>query len=109
MNSYGRNRGILHDDRDIVIHLLAEGLKRDVLLGLNRTTQSPGVLLREKPLRNEDVEVHAKAGGGYGDNQDKSLVPQDPAQRKIVRLQESIEGTFTQMIQATVLFGVERT
>ncbi len=108
-SGYGRNRRILHDDGDIVVHLLANGLKGDVLLRLNGPAEPASVLLREEPLGNENVEIDAQTSGGNRNHQNEELVPQNPAQRTTIGLQKAIERAFTPAIQTAVLFTVNGT
>ncbi len=57
----GFDRRILLDGGDELRQLLLHQLKGNTLVGLDRADQSSGVLLREEALRNDDVQIDAKA------------------------------------------------
>jgi hypothetical protein len=80
------------DDRG---ELLPHRLERDVLVGDDRADDGPGVLLREKPLR-DDHEQHDVRGEGRGeDGKRQPRVIQHPFEALPVDVDEALEEART--------------
>jgi hypothetical protein len=76
---------IAHHDRHEVGELLAHRLERNALIGLNAADQPARVLLREKALRDDDVEVDVQAYGREEHEHDDGAVREPPCECATVR------------------------
>ena len=99
-----RYRRVLHDDRDVVVHLLADRLEGNVLLRLNRTAKTTGILLGEESLRDNDVKVDTQASRSDGNQQHQELITQNPAEAMAVEVAQPVERLLTCPIQTAVPF-----
>src|SRR5262249_48095258 len=84
-------------------------VERNVLSSLHGTTNTPCILLREKPFWNNGIQINTKAGSEDRNEQRKWLVAQDPSQADAIRAEQMLECPFAGAIKASMLFLVNRT
>ena len=80
----GFDRRVFHDDADELRHLVLHGGERNILGGLHRTLQAAGILLREKALGDDDVEINAQRRRRNRDQQSQRLVAKNQLQAAAV-------------------------
>ena len=85
-SNHGVDRRIFHHDVHVALHLVAHGLKRDVLRGHHAAHDASRILLREEALGHLDVKEDAEARHQNGNDQRHRLVRQHPFQRVTCRL-----------------------
>src|SRR6185437_3415521 len=100
---------ILPNDVDEVVHLLGHGGKGNVLGGLQRPGQPARVLLREKPLGHDHVQINAEAGRRDGNQQRERLMAQHPTQGTAVDGEHAVKHRFAEAIDAAMVFLPHRT
>ena len=105
--AYGERRhgvhvGIAPDNVDHFRQLIPHGLKRDVLLRLNRTSQAARVLFREEAFRNDKEEADIDADGDQYQSQHKTGVAQRPAKRHVVATTHPVENPLARPVEGSV-------
>src|SRR5262249_22209106 len=78
---------VLRDDAYILLHLLPHGCEGDVLIGLYRSNDASGILLREESLRNLPVQIHTQSCSRNRDKQRRELMAQDETEAHAISTQ----------------------
>src|SRR6185312_12899584 len=97
-------------ENDVVqsLQLHPHGVEGDVLLRQNSAGDAAGVLLWEKPFRNDDVQVHAQADGQNSNQQHQRLIREHRIQHALITSMQPVEGALTGVIEAAMLAAVLR-
>jgi hypothetical protein len=100
-----RDGGVLEEHarkRALPVRHRREG---DRLRRLGDAEDRAGVLDREEPLRDDDVEHDRQCQHRDGDQQRRPLVVEHPAQRRAVALDRAVEDVLRDAIEAALLLG----
>ena len=95
--------GILLQDAHERLLTLGHRGEGDVLRGLGNADDLSGILLREKALRDDDVEVAGQRDGGEHHQQRREAVAQHDVQAARVEREQGIEAPLEQQVEPAVL------
>src|SRR4030095_7626058 len=97
------HRRVAPDDVHDLGQLAPHRLERDVLGGLDRPLQPPGVLLGKEPLGHHPEEVAVQRDGQDGHREHAARMPQHPGERRVVVPPHPLEGPLARSIEPAVL------
>ena len=99
----GSNRRILLHDTDHSLDTLNHGRKRNILPRLGDADDHPGVLLREKALGNDDVEIARERDRPKHHHQRDEAVAQGNFEAALIDVQQAVEAPFSLPVEPPML------
>ena len=93
--------GIMSDDFDDLLDISSHGLERTILARVRLAKDKAGILLGEKPLGNDDVEVTGRDDQYERRQKRRQLMAQDKPQSAVVEIKEPDEKALGDLIEAT--------
>jgi hypothetical protein len=97
------NRRILLDDRNELLQLLPHQLERYALVGLDAAVDPTRILLREKALGNDHVEIEVEAERDGHDQDNEQGVVERPREATIINPQREGEELLARAMETSVM------
>src|SRR5262249_23896987 len=99
--------GILLDEARDLLQLGFHQLKRRIGISADASENGSSVLLREEPLRNDNVEIDVQADRGQQDRHHRPPMIERPAKGPLVAFAQAVESALERSSQAPRLtFGL---
>ena len=97
------DRGISLHDFDDLAQTLTHGLKRGVLICLDRAREPSGILLREESFGDDGDQVDVDANRAKREGERQRGIAQHERKADVISVQEPIEDALAGEVQASVL------